>query len=48
VLARADLVAMMDATLVADSEIEDQGATFHFVLDPQTSTTESGRRIHAR
>ena len=32
-LARADLVAAMSAELVAASEIEHQGATFHFVVD---------------
>lgn len=34
-LARADLVGAMDPELVAASEIEDRGATFHFVLDTQ-------------
>jgi len=34
VLARADLVAAMDYTVVAASEIVADGATFHFVLDP--------------
>ncbi len=33
-LARADLVGAMDRRLVAESEIEDLGSTFHFVLDP--------------
>ncbi len=33
VLARADLVGAMDRNLVRDSEIEDRGATFHFILD---------------
>ena len=32
-LARADMVDDMDAGLVESSEIEDLGATFHFVLD---------------
>jgi hypothetical protein len=32
-LARADLVAAMDAKLVAESEIRDLGSTFHFVVD---------------
>ncbi len=32
VLARADLVGAMDRSLVRDSEIEDRGATFHFIL----------------
>lgn len=34
VLARADLVGAMDDAEVADSEISDRGANFHFVLDP--------------
>jgi CheY-like chemotaxis protein len=33
VLARADLVGAMDRQEVAESEIEDRGATYHFVLD---------------
>jgi hypothetical protein len=33
-LARADLVGAMNPKLVADSEITDRGATFHFVIDP--------------
>jgi len=36
VLARADLVAAMDPEEVMASEIEDRGATFHFVLDEDT------------
>lgn len=32
-LARADLVGAMDPRQVAESEIRDRGATFHFVLD---------------
>lgn len=44
-LARADLVGAMDAKLVADSEIEDKGATFHFVVDRRT---DAGGRAHAR
>lgn len=48
-LARADLVSAMDAQLVADSEIQDRGATFHFVLDPRSQETpSSGRRAHVR
>lgn len=48
-LARADLVSAMDAQLVADSEIHDRGATFHFVLDPRSlETPSSGRRAHVR
>ncbi len=31
-LARADLVGAMDRNLVRDSEIEDLGSTFHFIL----------------
>jgi hypothetical protein len=46
VLARADLVGAMDARLVAESEIQDQGATFHFVLDRRAGAPERG--IHAR
>jgi hypothetical protein len=46
-LARADLVGAMNANLVAESEIEDQGATFHFVLD-RNATTGAERRVHAR
>jgi CheY-like chemotaxis protein len=34
VLARADLVGAMDRQEVAESEIEDRGSTFHFVMDP--------------
>lgn len=47
-LARADLVGAMDPRLVAESEIEDLGSTFHFVLDRRVLTLESERRIHAR
>jgi hypothetical protein len=48
VLVRADLVGAMDAKLVADSEIEDRGATFHFVLDPRWVAGASERRTHVR
>jgi hypothetical protein len=48
VLARADLVGAMDPKLVAESEIQDQGATFHFVLDHRTGTPGPGRGNHAR
>lgn len=48
VLARADLVGAMDARLVADSEIEDQGATFHFVIDQRSQTQRAHQRPHAR
>lgn len=34
VLARADVVGAMDGKKVSQSEIQDRGATFHFVLDP--------------
>lgn len=44
-LARADLVAAMDSKLVADSEIEDKGATFHFVIDRRPG---ANGRAHAR
>lgn len=47
VLARADLVGAMDQRLVADSEIEDQGATFHFVLDRRAGAPAE-RGSHAR
>lgn len=45
VLARADLPSAMNPKLVAASEIRDQGATFHFVLDAQPT---NGRTTHAR
>jgi hypothetical protein len=48
VLARADLVSVMDAKLVAESEIRDQGATFHFVLDRRTGASPADRGSHAR
>jgi hypothetical protein len=38
----------MDAKLVAESEIQDQGATFHFVLDPRTGAHGTERGSHAR
>ena len=38
-LARADMVDDMDAGLVESSEIEDLGATFHFVLDRRDSSS---------
>jgi hypothetical protein len=37
VLARGDLMGAMDASKVSESEIQDRGATFHFVLDPAFS-----------
>jgi len=48
VLVRADLVGAMDAKLVADSEIEDHGATFHFVLDSRRAVAASERGTHVR
>lgn len=48
VLVRADLVGAMNPKLVADSEIEDRGATFHFVLDPRSGAAASERRTHVR
>jgi hypothetical protein len=47
-LARADLVGAMDPHLVAESEIEDLGSTFHFVLDHGVTVLDSDRRFHAR
>lgn len=47
-LARADLVGTMDAKLVADSEIRDQGATFHFVLDLRNQSSRAPQRAHVR
>ena len=47
-LARADLVGAMDPRQVAESEIEDLGTTFHFVLDHRVVALESERRAHAR
>jgi hypothetical protein len=37
VLARADLVAAMPRSLVADSETITDGASYHFVLDPNAA-----------
>lgn len=45
-LGRADLVDDMDARLVEDSEIEDLGATFHFVIDRREPS--SAQVHHAR
>ena len=47
VLARADLVGAMDAKQVTESEINDRGATFHFVLD-QRNGGSAHRGSHAR
>jgi hypothetical protein len=44
-LARADLVGAMDPKLVAESAIEDLGATFHFVIDRASA---QARGLHAR
>ena len=44
-LARADVVGAMDPKLVADSEIQDLGAIFHFVVDSRLNGT---RGVHAR
>jgi hypothetical protein len=44
ILARADFPAAMNPKLVAESEIQDQGSTFHFVLD----RANAERRNHAR
>ncbi|HEX8111739.1 MAG TPA: hypothetical protein VF516_28605, partial [Kofleriaceae bacterium] len=48
VLARADLVGAMDPRQVAESEIEDRGATFHFVLDQQAEALAFHQGSHAR
>jgi hypothetical protein len=37
VLARGDLVGAMNRQMLARSEIQDRGATFHFVMDPNSS-----------
>jgi hypothetical protein len=47
-LARADLVDDMDARMVEDSEIEDLGATFHFVLDRLEPPSTPGQVHHGR
>lgn len=49
VLARADLVAAMDLSLVAASETVADGAMFHFVLDPAVARDVYAprARIHA-
>jgi hypothetical protein len=48
VLARADLMGAMDAKQVTESEINDRGATFHFVLDQRNGASVSQRESHAR
>lgn len=45
-LARADAQGEMDSRLVEDSEIIDQGATFHFVVDRRVLNSRRG--LHAR
>jgi hypothetical protein len=47
-LARADLVGAMDPRLVAESEIEHLGATFHFVVDRRSGAAAAERGLHAR
>lgn len=47
VLARADLIGAMDAKQVNESEINDRGATFHFVLDQRNGGASSQRETHA-
>lgn len=47
VLARADLVGAMDVKQVHESEIQDRGATFHFVLDPRNGASVAQRESHA-
>ena len=47
VLARADLIGAMDAKQVNESEINDRGATFHFVLDPRNGGAGAQRESHA-
>lgn len=44
-LARADLIGAMNAKLVSESEIFDNGSTFHFVVD-QRNGNGNGRRAH--
>jgi hypothetical protein len=48
VLARADLVGAMDVRQVTESEINDRGATFHFVLDQRNGASVSQQESHAR
>jgi hypothetical protein len=48
VLARADIPGAMDAKQVTESEINDRGATFHFVLDQRNGASGSQRDSHAR
>jgi lambda repressor-like predicted transcriptional regulator len=48
VLVRADLIGAMDAKQVAESEIRDRGATFHFVLDSQSDAPAARGGTHVR
>lgn len=48
VLARADLVAAMDHEAVVTSEINDRGATFHFLHDIELAPDVYGRRPGSR
>lgn len=46
VLARADLIGAMDAKQVTESEINDRGTTFHFVLDQRNgSSAQRGNHV---
>jgi hypothetical protein len=47
-LARADVVGAMDPKKVRESEIQDRGATFHFVLDPARNPAAQQGRRHVR
>ncbi len=47
VLARGDLIGAMDAKQINESEINDRGATFHFVLDQRNGAAVSQRESHA-
>jgi hypothetical protein len=48
VLARADLIGAMDSRQVTESEIQDRGSTFHFVLDQRNGASTSQRESYAR
>lgn len=45
-LARADLIGAMNAKLVSESEISDNGSTFHFVVEQHSGGNGNGRRSH--
>ena len=47
-LARADVVGAMDPKKVRESEIQDRGATFHFVLDPARNPAAQQGSSHVR